>query len=372
MRILLVIDHLGTGGAQRQLVNLGSGLQHLGHQVEFFVYYPTRDLAEQLESLCIPIWQVAKTRRFSPRVPFALRNRLRVGGYDVALSYLDTPNFYLELASLGVDRTKIVVSQRAQYATGRLTLYRRVLENFHRLADHLVVNSRSQMQRMVREFPWLAGRISTISNGVGPQFFVAKKDAESRPKLRLLAVSTIVPLKNVEALVEALGICQQQAGLSIDVWWVGRVGSSDYFSQLQYRLELLGLTDNWSWLGQRSDVATLMAQCDGLVHPSHSEGFPNAICEALAASLPVLASRIGDHDFLVERCAAGYLFDPERPDELAAALIRFANLPQDERAAMGERARSFAQQELSMDLCTRRYEDLFAHLTSGVTTTCAV
>jgi len=372
MRILLAIDHLGTGGAQRQLVNLGAGLQHLGHQVEFFVYYPARDLAEPLESLHIPIWHVAKTRRLSSGVPLALRNRLHVGGYDVALSYLDTPNFYLELASLGVGRTKIVVSQRAQYAPGRLTLYRRMLENCHRLADHLVVNSHGQMRRMVREFPWLAGRMSIISNGVGPQFFAVKKSAAPRPRLRLLAVSTIVPLKNVEALVEALSICQQQAGLSVDVWWVGRIGSSDYFSRLQRRLEFLGLTDNWSWLGQRNDVAALMAQCDGLVHPSHSEGFPNAICEALAAGLPVLAGRIGDHEFLVERCAAGYLFDPARPDELAVALIRFANLQQDERAAMGERARSFAQQELSMGLCTRRYEDLFARLTNGVTSTCAV
>lgn len=372
MRILLVIDHLGMGGAQRQLVNLGLGLRHLGHQVEFFVYYPARDLAKPLESLCIPIWQSAKTRRFSPGVLFALRNRLRVGDYDAALSYLDTPNFYLELASLDAGKTKVIVSQRAQYPPGKLTLHRRMIENFHRLADHLVVNSRSQMQRMMYEFPWLAGRISTISNGVSPQFFVGRKGAEPRRRLRLLAVSTIVPLKNAEALMEALGICQRQHGLLVDVWWVGRIGSCDYFSQLQRRLEFLGLNDRWSWFGQRNDVATLMAQCDGLVHPSHSEGFPNAICEALAAGLPVLAGRIGDHELLVEHCGAGYLFDPARPDEFAAALIRFANLSQNERAAMGERARNYARQELSMDLCTRRYERLLARLTSGDTSACVV
>lgn len=370
MRILLAIDHLGMGGAQRQLVNLGVGLQQLDHQVEFFVYYPARDLAEPLESLRIPIWHVAKTHRLSPRVPVALRNRLRGGNYDVALSYLDTPNLYLELASLGARRSKIVVSQRAQYAPGRLSLYRRALENFHRFADHVVVNSRVQMRRMVREFPWLAGRTSTISNGVGPQFFAITRTAE-RPRLRFLAVSTIVPLKNVDGLVEALGISRRRYDLSVDVWWVGRVGSQEYFSQLQRRLELLGLSDNWTWLGQRSDVASLMAQCDGLIHPSHSEGFPNAICEALAAGLPVLGSRIGDHGFLVERCSAGYLFDPMCPDDLASALGRFASLPQNERVAMGERARSFAQQELSMDLCTRRYEDLFANLTRGVLSECA-
>ena len=47
MSILLVIDHLGSGGSQRQLVNLALGLQSKGHEVSIFVYHPQIDFFER-------------------------------------------------------------------------------------------------------------------------------------------------------------------------------------------------------------------------------------------------------------------------------------------------------------------------------------
>jgi glycosyltransferase involved in cell wall biosynthesis len=363
LSILLVIDHLGAGGAQRQLVNVGVHLHLLGHHVDFFTYYPARELAGPVQAAGLRVIESPKSSRYALEVPLNLRRQLIAGGYDVALSYLDTPNLYLELAAAGV-RTKVVVSQRAQYPQGKLSLVKRMLENFHRLADHVVVNSQCQRARMVEEFPWLAERISTIVNGVDDTFFQRARVSRSSGPCRFLAAATVVPLKNADGLIEAAAICRQ-AQADIHVTWAGRFGDDTYSARLQRRIDELGLGDRWRWLGQCGNVADLMHSADALVHPSHSEGFPNAICEAMATGMPVLASRVGDHEFLVGGARAGYLFDSARPDDIAAAMLRLIGLPSSEFEELGRNARRFASEHLSIELCARRYEDLFLRLVGG-------
>jgi len=372
LRVLLVIDHLGTGGAQRQLVNLGVQLHRFGHEIELFTYYPARDLRAPIDAAGLQVWETRKESRFSTRIPWALRRRLRAGEYDVALSYLDTPNLYLELAAAGMQKTAVVVSQRAQYPPGRLSLIKRTLETFHRLADHVVVNSHGQMQRMVDEFPWLAPRISTINNGVSEEFFAAPRPAHARQGLNLLAVATVVPLKNADGLLEALHLCRRETGADVRVAWAGRHADQRYFAALERRIDELGLRSCWTWLGQREDIPRLMSEADALVHPSHSEGFPNAICEALAAGLPVAAGKVGDHPLLVEGARAGYLFDPAQPTAIVAATAQLVRLPPAELRQRGENARRFATERLSMHGCARRYETLFVRLARGAAAACAV
>jgi glycosyltransferase involved in cell wall biosynthesis len=370
--VLLVVDHLGTGGAQRQLVNLGVQLHRFGHEIEFFTYYPASDLRAPIDAAGLKVWETRKTTRFSTRIPRVLRQRLRAGEYDVALSYLDTPNLYLELAAAGLRKTAIVVSQRAQYPAGRLSITKRALETFHRLADHVVVNSQSQMQRMVGECPWLANRISTINNGVSEEFFAAARPVHARQGFTLLVVATVVPLKNADGLIEALHLCRRETGVDVRVAWAGRRADDRYFAALERRIDELGLRSHWTWLGQSAEVPRLMSECAALVHPSHSEGFPNAICEALAAGLPVAAGKVGDHPLLVEGARAGFLFDPARPAEIAAALGQLVRMPEAGLRQLGENARRFAAERLSIQGCARQYEALFVRLSRGAVTACAV
>jgi glycosyltransferase involved in cell wall biosynthesis len=224
---------------------------------------------------------------------------------------------------------------------------------------------------MVEEFPWLADRISTITNGVQASFFEVTRPARARAALTLLVVATVVPLKNADGLIEALDICRRESRADVRVRWAGRHADPQYLARLEQRIDELGLRAHWEWLGQCSDVPGLMRECDVLVHPSHSEGFPNAICEALAAGMPVAASRVGDHPTLVSESNAGYLFDHAQPRDMAAAIVRLAQLPQTQLLQLGSNARQFAVRQLGADLCARRYEALFARLVRGEVASCA-
>jgi glycosyltransferase involved in cell wall biosynthesis len=72
-----------------------------------------------------------------------------------------------------------------------------------------------------------------------------------------------------------------------------------------------------------------MQRHDALIHPSLYEGLPNAVCEALAAGLPVLISNVCDHPLLVVEGERGFLFDPSDPLSIAMSIERAAALDAD-------------------------------------------
>jgi glycosyltransferase involved in cell wall biosynthesis len=90
--------------------------------------------------------------------------------------------------------------------------------------------------------------------------------------------------------------------------------------------------------------------------PSVREGFPNAVGEAMACGLPVLASNIGGIPELVDDPNTGFLFDPHDCDDIAASFDRFMNLTTDERLQMGRTARQYVEANLSTAVFADRYE----------------
>jgi len=176
----------------------------------------------------------------------------------------------------------------------------------------------------------------------------------------------VVPKKNAVGLVRALARHRELYGDTCTVRWAGTV-TSDMVSRQESAeadrlLSELGLRDRWEWLGERKDIPELLGSCDALIHPSFYEGLPNAICEALACGRPVLASAVCDHPRLVQEGVTGFLFDPGNADDIAQAIHKCHLRSVEERVRMGRKARQYAQSELSLDICGRRYEELLSRL----------
>ena len=79
-------------------------------------------------------------------------------------------------------------------------------------------------------------------------------------------------------------------------------------------------------MGVRKDIPELMRAHDALIHPSLSEGQSNVVNEALSSGLPILAGKIADHPSLIEDGVRGFLFDPNSPEEIASAILKYKNL----------------------------------------------
>jgi glycosyltransferase involved in cell wall biosynthesis len=373
MRLLLVIDSFGSGGAQRQLVQLAIGLAAAGHSVEFFIYAPHHDhFRDVVDAAGIPVHVHRKRGRFAPGPVLALAALMRRARYDVVLAYLTTPGIYAELASvrnrLHGRRTPVVVSERGPLAHVSTAL--RLALGVHHLASHLVTNSRNNLDQLLSLWPSLRARASVIYNGVDLEHFhpTPTPRAASPAQLNVLAIGTLVPTKEAMVLVEALALHRERYGWVPTVSWVGKLsphgGDADYERRVRERLVALNLGASWSWLGERHDVPALLRSHDVLVHPSVLEGLPNAVCEALACGLPVIAARIGDNEALVAEGVTGFLHAPGDPVALAEALAAFAGLTEARRAAMRSAARTFAADSLALDRCIAAYEQLFRRLSA--------
>jgi glycosyltransferase involved in cell wall biosynthesis len=364
MRLLCVIENLGSGGGQRQLVNLAIALSRRGHDVRFFVYHPHNFFAETLRHAGIDVRRSSKSFRWSLQPMVDLRREFRTGAYDVVLSFLTSPNAYSELAHIGSRRPKLVVSERSINAHGHGSLAVSLRLQLHRLADYITTNSHHQCAQLKRLCPWAAERVATIWNGVDLIRFRPPKRRVVGGALKLLVVSRVEPWKNGLRLIEALDILRSAYGLRPVVTWVGEQGNSTHHAseEMRRQIDQRGLTKQWRWQTPTLEVPTLMQQHDTLVHPSYLEGLPNAICEALATGLPVLASNVLDHPLLVQHGRSGLLFDPFDSASLAKAIHRFHTMSDSERGHMGQAARAFAESRLSMERYVAESEAILARV----------
>jgi glycosyltransferase involved in cell wall biosynthesis len=371
MRVLLVIDSLGWGGSQRQMANLAIGLQQRGHAVRLFQYYPHFDhYRASVAAAGVTLLDFAKRRKFDPGVVAALAGHMRRDRPDVVVAFLAGPSAFAVIASRLAGGIPVVVSERGSFRAGALPLYARLQRVTHRFAAHVTTNSHHHTERMLREFPWLAGRVSTIWNGIDTAAFrPAPQPVDPAGALRLLGVGTVVAIKDIETLARAVATLAQRGGPAVRVDWAGKVldpgASHDVVARVGAALAAAGAAERWRWLGLQHDMASLYAGCDALVHPSAREGLPNAVCEALACGRPVVAARGADHARLLGDGERGLLFEPGDAGALADALAALAARGADGRAALGAAARAFAERMLSLDACLDQYEALLSRLASN-------
>ena len=115
MKLLFVIDWLGAGGAQRQMVSLAMGLHARGHQVEFFCYVDDEFLAGPLHQAAIPVHIYPKHSRYSLDVFIALRRLLRAERYNLVLAFMPIPTVYAAVSARLLRRRPLVVASERAY-----------------------------------------------------------------------------------------------------------------------------------------------------------------------------------------------------------------------------------------------------------------
>jgi glycosyltransferase involved in cell wall biosynthesis len=198
--------------------------------------------------------------------------------------------------------------------------------------------------------------------------FRPEKDAvEPSGELHLLGIGRVGPQKNILKLIAALSILQAEFGISAQISWAGSRDDGEhgrrFCRQIDDALDALPqIRCRWHWLGVQADVPGLLLRHHALIHPSLYEGLPNAVCEALASGIPVLASDVCDHSLLVADGERGFLFDPESAHSIAAAIAKFAALSADQRRMLSLNARAYAVANLSVDKMVSAYESLLKQL----------
>jgi glycosyltransferase involved in cell wall biosynthesis len=186
-------------------------------------------------------------------------------------------------------------------------------------------------------------------------------DVEGAPRSRpvererplILAVGRLKAPKDFPTLIRALG------DLRPDSFEAVIVGDGPDRPRLEEEIETLGLTGPVRLAGERRDVPELLAAADVFVLPSVSEGLPVSVLEAMAAGLPVVASRVGGVPEQVSDGQTGLLVEPGDPNALAAALARLIAEP-SLRRRLGAAGRARAEQAFDLDPFRRAHVELYS------------
>ena len=173
-----------------------------------------------------------------------------------------------------------------------------------------------------------------------PQVVVRSPRREVRDELGVpddeilaLTVANVRPEKGYDVLLEAARL----TGVQGEAVRFVSVGRGELEGSLRAAAEGAGLGGRFQHLGTRTDIVRLMAGADVFVLPSHQEGLPVALMEAMSAGLPVVVTAVGGVPDIVSDGVQGLVVAPGRPDLLAAAVARLAADP-SLRARLGEAA----------------------------------
>jgi glycosyltransferase involved in cell wall biosynthesis len=115
--------------------------------------------------------------------------------------------------------------------------------------------------------------------------------------------------------------------------------------------------------GETSDPNAFLSACDLFCLSSSAEGFPNALGEAMACELPVVATKVGECEDVVGDC--GLLVEPRNPDALAAAVLRLVALDAQSRAHLGEKARRRIMERYSIERVASLYQAIYLSRSTG-------
>lgn len=216
--------------------------------------------------------------------------------------------------------------------------------------DGVAVNSRNAIEQVEAKGLVDPKRLYLLPNAIDASEFPERPPSRSSDDCNCLWVGRLFPAKRADLFLRALA-----AARAMDPRVRGTlIGYGPEYPRVEQLAEALGLfPDGLQFLGFREDVADVLQQADVLVFSSESEGMPNVILEAMAASIPVIATPAGDAADLVQGSGSGYVVPFGSVDAMASAMVRLAR-SSSTRLRLGAAARQFVVQNHSLSSLSSR------------------
>jgi glycosyltransferase involved in cell wall biosynthesis len=312
---------LGHGGSERQLaataLNLDRGrfVPHVASVTEGFH-------AAELRRAGVPILHLPLRSFYHPGtllVARKLRSYIRTQG----IRLVHTFDYSLSLFGVPVARScpgVVTLSSQRFYMDLVPAKYRRPLLLTHKLAHGVVANCEEMRRHLSQDYRYPGGRIQVCYNGLDTEVFCAsgrKRLTGTEDASLVIGTSCVLrPEKNLAQLLEAFASVRNvRSGMRLLI-----AGSGPERDRLVALSVTLGIAAECVFLPSTANVAEALRGIDIFVHPSLSEGLPNAVMEAMACGCATIASRVGGCPEVVENETSGLLVKPGDRESLTSRL----------------------------------------------------
>ena len=356
-KILLVIDALNSGGAQRQQVGLAKLLKDKGYTVRVISYidlpfYKSYLDENEVDNKCVIAGGPVKPDYLM--VYGAIKEDIKTFKPDIVISYLVFPCIITSLIHRKDKSFKLIVSERN--TTQKLDWLERFKFWTYRWADVIVPNSHSQERFIKSHYPKYSDKVVTITNFVDTDTFVPAEESANNPVPVLLSVGRVMRQKNVLRYQKVLKRLKDD-GIRFKALWYGSE-RDPYFKECAENRRELELGKVFEFKGRVKDMVDVYQKADIFCLPSIYEGYPNVLCEAMCCGLPVVASDVCDNADIVEP-SCGMLFNPFDEDDMYLKIKTMLTTPQEEWVAMGKASSDISKVKFSRSEFVEKYESIW-------------
>ncbi|MBI3506506.1 MAG: glycosyltransferase [Proteobacteria bacterium] len=376
-RVLVVIGSLDVGGAEMHLLQVLPPLAARGFEIAVHTLTGRGTLADRFEAAGIRVIAPPgsgpgpRAGGFAGRAARALRASVSLASFmrewRPAIVHFFLPEAYLAgapVALLASDARRVMSRRSLNDYQARRPLLARAERALHGRMHALAGNSQAVVDDLAAEGA-PRERLHLIRNGIdlarfarpAPRADVRAAFGTPPEALVFACVANLIGYKGHDDLIAALA-----AAPDLPAWELWCVGRDDGLgADLRAQAESAGISAHVRWLGPRADVPDLLAAADVGVLASHEEGFPNAVIEAMAAGLPVVATKVGGIPEAVADGSTGLLVAPRNRSALSAALARLGT-DAALRRAMGDAGRARATADFGIAACAAGYARLYSSL----------
>jgi glycosyltransferase involved in cell wall biosynthesis len=360
VQVLHLITELNTGGAQKALARL---LSHLDRQ-RFVasvacLYNGDEVVAREIRSMGIPVTDLCMSAKYRWDAFWRLYHLLRRERPTI----LHTWMFHTNIPGRVLGRlTGVPIVINSERTMGQEDDWRYALNRFtHPLADRITCVSQQVADFVVQRVGLPPEKTVVIPNGVQlEKFHDLPTTEEARSALHLPCdeplIGTVTRLDQVKRVDVLLKACARMERAHTVI-----VGDGPERARLEAVAHRLGLAARVHFVGQQLDVRPWLAALDVFVLSSDWEGMSNALLEAMAARLPVVATAVGGTPEVVVDGITGLLVPPSDPAVLAKATSRLLS-DLDLRSAMRQAGRARVERHFSIAETVRCTEDLYSTL----------
>jgi glycosyltransferase involved in cell wall biosynthesis len=368
---MLFIRSLSIGGAERQVALLAAGLAARAHEVTIVLFYGSGETEALLKDTKVRLLTLDKTGRWDFGALLRLRKFLIEEKPHVLYAFLPTQTTLAALLLPRRSPTRLVFGSRATAMD--LTRYDwlsaltyKTEKWLSRRADLIIANAdQVRDDAVARGLP--AERMAVIYNGIDVERMRPHREGGMRVRHTLGIAETdfvigivarLDPMKDHATFLRAAaGYLQKQPDVRFVC--VGQ-GATAYQEHLRDLAKTLGIESRVAWAGARTDMTDIYNAFDISTSSSaFGEGFSNAIGEAMACGIPVVATDVGDSRKIIGD--SGEIVPIGQPEALAAAWARLRQRMTAD-SQLSASARSRIVEQFSVGTMVEKTETILAGL----------
>lgn len=360
MKKVKVLQFLSTayqGGTELSLLSLVSKMDREKFETEVCFFYSEGPLTNSFSLQAVKVYHLGFGRLNILRVMVRLYKILKDGRYDLIHIYGLKANIAGRIIGRLAGCRNIVTGLRSIYPGNKKSRLHLFLDRLTLpLVKLYISNSRRGVEFLVKSgYPEAIFKV--VHSGIDPERFCIKRGKIEGRCPVIISIGRLEKVKDHKTLLSALHILDKK-GLDFSCLLVGDGSLKKELVEFSHGL---GLAERISFLGLRQDIPELLSVSDIFVLSSLFEGLPRAIMEAMAASLPVVATDVGGISELVEDGVTGILVPPGDCEAMASGI---KNLLQDSdlRERMGASGLKKIKEEFSFEEMVHQMEKIYTQI----------